>query len=977
MQIEVWFTAYTKEEIEDALFSMNMVDAKELFLSHRLKRSLAFSKVAARKLMNYLLNQTRSCLFKTMILCIGINASPALCADTKKANADTLHQRQFQTDIVPLLDNYCYSCHDKDIEESGLKLSGLDGKMDHVQKVTLWKKIHKMVSAQKMPPKDVDQLSQKDISILTSWIDQGFGLEKKRLQAIGHRHKIRRLTNREFNRSLLKLVGAESSLRDFPKEENIPQDSVSKNGFSNDVEANPLTKTHLKTFKKATILALQTFAPYIEKPVAPLHYFYNGENCYTSRATQDHVMDFVKNVAHPITEVEFRNRREIMKLKGNSFLGRPLNKAVWGPMLFPFKPGSLINYDNNLLLANAVAFPASQMHSRGRFQFRIRVRGKADAEGNFPQMRIRAGYFDVFANNFRTLDTVQLTAAETVYEFEGNIKDFPYLDSVPAETTYRDGNVPKLSAFVTNDWYNCLGAFFIVLVENASRHEQGLGLQPGHNRQSLGNIFVGSYSEIMERARTKTLANYYMQDYKLVEVFARNQKALAGKVPAFEIDWAELGLNDVPMYNSVFFESKERGANDTYAKQVIERFLQRATRGFSSPEDLQKFTQLYKELRAKNLSFEESIHEVLASILISPKHLFIGDFQLPQDKKSHSLLLAAKLSFWLWGEAPDEKLMAACEAGGLLNDTVMNAEVERLFKDERTKNFVDHLVSEMWHLDRFDQIPVNAKRYPLYDPELERDIKEQFQRTIHDAFGLNGKASILSLIQDDQLWLNRRLAKHYGIDLYKGNGGFVKVKLPQTSPYGGVLTQARIMKMNSDGSDSHPIRRGVWVMDRILFDPPPPPPKLSSLKEEGLIKAKTLRERIAEHAKTNSACLNCHLRIDPLGLSFENFDAVGSWRDSIMIENKTAKVDIKFTLEDGKKIDSLRDLKTYILKHRVDDFSRGFVESTMKYALGRNLDLLDNDSVEKVHQVFVQSNYDFKSLLKAIAISASFKGDQN
>ncbi|WP_298862855.1 c-type cytochrome domain-containing protein, partial [uncultured Gimesia sp.] len=467
--------------------------------------------------MNNQRNQTRVCFLKavilcTVILCMGISAIPSLCVA-----AENLFQQEYQRDIVPLFSKFCFSCHDEDTEESGLKLSGLDGSMNHSKKVTLWKKIHKMVESQKMPPQDVEQLSQKEIAKLTSWIEKGYRLEKKRLQTLGNRHKIRRLTNREFNSSLLGLVGGESSLRDFTEEENIPQDAVSKTGFSNDVEANHLTKTHLKTFKKAALAALQNFSPYLEKPADPLHYFYNGEYCYTCRATQDHVMDFVKNVAHPMTEVEFQSRREIMNLKGNSFLGRPLNKAVWGPGLFAFKQGPLKMFDNNLLLANAVAFPASQMHSRGQFQFRIRVRGKPDAAGNFPRMRIKAGYFDVFANNFKTLDSVQLTASETIYEFEGNIRDFPYLDSVPAETTYRNGNVPKLTAFDSNDWYNCLGAFFIVLVENASRHEKGLDLHPGHHRRSLGNIHIGSFSEIMERARTKTLANYYMQDSKLVE----------------------------------------------------------------------------------------------------------------------------------------------------------------------------------------------------------------------------------------------------------------------------------------------------------------------------------------------------------------------------------------------------------------------------------------------------------------------------
>lgn len=880
----------------------------------------------------------------------------------------------FTKDIRPILMKNCQQCHDEETSPAGFVVTGLDGAMDESGDVEVWKKIRKMVSSRAMPPKDADPLSDDDIAATVSWIDTRFRLERERLRAEAPRHVPRRLTRHEFNRSLLRLVGAESSLRDFPGDEKVPEDAVEKSGFSNDARTNPLTKSHLEGLKLASLAALRDFAPFVERPRSSLHYLYDGEFCYTSRATQDHIFDFVKNVAHPMTEVEFQSRREIMELRGDSFLGRPMNKAVFGPALFPFRPGLLEGFENDLLLANAAAFPASQMYSRGRFTFRVRARGRSGNDGTLPLMRIKAGYFDVFANHFHTVDSVQVSADEQVYEFTGNVRDFPFLDSIPAEHTYRDGNVPKLTSFNTNDWGNCMGAFFVVLVENAGRHDEGLSLAPGHHRISLGNIHIGSYAEILQKARDKTLANYYMQDYELVETFNRVQQELAGRAPAIEIDWAELTLDDSPQYNPVFFESPERGPTGVYAAQVIERFVNRAYRGFATSEDVQRFVRLYETLLEQGLDFEPAVHEVLASILISPKHLFLSDFAAPSDRDSSALLIASKLAFWLWGEPPDERLLAACVTSQLLDDAVLLTEVRRMLEDPRVRESVNHFLSEAWHLDGFDRINVDAKRYAFYDPELESDIREQFRRTVLSALGFDGPGNVVSLIDDDHLWVNRRLAKVYGVQDYQGHGEFVKVKLPDGSPYGGVLTQGLLMKMNSDGIDSHPIRRGMWVLERILFDPPPPPPKVTLLKEQGLIRAKTLRERIAEHAESSSSCADCHRRIDPFGLAFENFDAVGGWRDSVQAGDTREPVELSLSLADGTVIRTSDDLKTWILNRRIDDFSRGFTRSLLQYATGRQLDLVDDDSVEKANQAFAAENYDFRVLVEAIAASEAFRG---
>ncbi len=884
------------------------------------------------------------------------------------------HADRFRREIAPLLARSCGTCHDPDTQEGGVVLTTLDGSMHQAATVALWKKVRRLMTARTMPPADADPLSDADIQSLTSWIDRSFAAEAERLRVATSRLVTRRLTNREFNRSLLQLVGAPSSLRDFAAEESIPTDAVDPTGFSNDVRANPLTKTHLEAFKQAAIAALREFAPYVEEPRSPLRYFYHGEHCYTSRATQDHVFDFVKNVAHPLTEAEFQTRREIEGLKGNSFLNRPMNKAVFGPALFPFKPGELKNFDNDLLLANAVAFPASQMYSRGTFDFRLRVRGKPGADGVLPLLRVKVGCFDVFANHFRTLAEVRLSPAERVLEFSGNVRDFPYLDNVPPERTFRDGNVPKLTAFSTNDWYDCMAALFIVMVENAGRHEEGLPLDPGQHRYALGNIHIGSYDEIYERARAKTLPNYYMKDSDLVEVFRQNQEALAGKAPAIEIDWAELTLNDVPPHNAVFFASPNRSPTDAYAAEVIGRFVDAAFRGFATADDRRTFTDLYAALRKDGLGFEEAVHEALASALVSPKHLFLDDFKQPASERSHALLVAAKLSFWLWGEPPDEKLLSAGVDGTLLAPAMLRAEAARLLADPRAGRFVDRFIHEAWHLDKFDQVAIDKTRYPFYDEELEAEIKEQFRRTVHGALGLDGPSDVRSLIDADQLWLTPRLAKLARAEGYAGTGEFVKVTLPETSPLGGILTQPRIMKMNSDGADSHPVRRGTWVLERILFDPPPPPPKVTPLEEQGIIEGASLRERIAQHAQSSGSCIACHRRIDPFGLAFENFDAAGGWRDAVPAGDTKETVNIESRLPDGTVIASVADLKKYILERRLDAFTRGFVESLVQYAIGRRLDLADERSVEQASRAFIDAGYDFKTLVQAVAASASFTG---
>ena len=162
---------------------------------------------------------------------------------------------------------------------------------------------------------------------------------------------------------------------------------------------------------------------------------------------------------------------------------------------------------------------------------------------------------------------------------------------------------------------------------------------------------------------------------------------------------------------------------------------------------------------------------------------------------------------------------------------------------------------------------------------------------------------------------------------------------------GGVLTGAAVLTMNSDGKDSHPLKRGIWMLERILQDPPPPPPPNVpevDLTDPEILKM-TLKERIVDH-RSKPACRSCHARIDPWGIAFENYDALGTFRTSI---NKKP-VDATSELFNKQKLDGMVGLKRYLLTDRQDQFSRALVHKMTTYALGRALSFSDNADIDNL-----------------------------
>jgi hypothetical protein len=202
----------------------------------------------------------------------------------------------------------------------------------------------------------------------------------------------------------------------------------------------------------------------------------------------------------------------------------------------------------------------------------------------------------------------------------------------------------------------------------------------------------------------------------------------------------------------------------------------------------------------------------------------------------------------------------------------------------------------------------------------------------------------MDFIHADYAMVNDRLAQHYRLPEVYGNH-FRKVVLKPEDKRGGLLTQAGLLAMNSDGKDSHPLKRGIWLLENLLNDPPPPPPAAVpkiDLTDPEILKL-TLKERMEDH-RNDPACISCHAKIDPWGIAFENFDAVGSWRDTI----GTTAVDASSVLFNKQELHGMDGLKRFLLDNRQDQFARAMVYKLSSYALGRPLNFPDRSSVERI-----------------------------
>ena len=266
-----------------------------------------------------------------------------------------------------------------------------------------------------------------------------------------------------------------------------------------------------------------------------------------------------------------------------------------------------------------------------------------------------------------------------------------------------------------------------------------------------------------------------------------------------------------------------------------------------------------------------------------------------------------------------------------------------------------------------DYLVVEQETYPGFDAQLKEAMQQEPIAFFQEM--LENNRSLLDVLHSDYTMANERLAWHYGIEDVYGTA-FRKIALNPGGRRGGLLTQAGLLAMNSDGNDSHPLKRGIWLLERLLNDPPPPPPPAVpqiDLADPEIAKM-TLKERMEDH-RNDPACSSCHEKIDPWGIAFENYDAVGSWRDKI--EDKP--VDASSRLFNNQKLDGVDGLKRFLLANRQDQFCRAMVYKLSTFALGRPLSFADRASVDQITADLRKKDDGLATLVTLIVTSELFQ----
>jgi hypothetical protein len=399
-----------------------------------------------------------------------------------------------------------------------------------------------------------------------------------------------------------------------------------------------------------------------------------------------------------------------------------------------------------------------------------------------------------------------------------------------------------------------------------------------------------------------------------------------------------------PKTHTDIFVDSDKSDEQIYGREVLTRFLRRVWRRPVVSQEVDQFMALFAEYRPGLPSFEDAMLEVLATALATPEFLYLTQrvvSNAPETSGTISdLELASRLSIFLWSSIPDDELLKLAEQRRLSEPAVLSAQVKRMLADRRSRRFSQNFVQQWLGLDGLDSV------IHVTDSSLKVAMQEEPIAFFDEVLRRN--RSIMDFIHSDFAMVNERLAAHYRIPGVYGPH-FRSVPIEPQTKRGGLLTCAAILTMNSDGKDSHPLKRGVWMLERILHDPPPPPPPNVpevDLTDPEILKM-TLKERIADH-RDKPACISCHSRIDPWGIAFENYDALGTYRTHV----NNQPVDATSQLFNKQTLAGMDGLKRYLLMDRQDQLARATVHKMTAYALGRRLSFGDRADIDSLTAQF-------------------------
>lgn len=859
---------------------------------------------------------------------------------------------RFQGDVGSFFGAYCSRCHGDGKQEANVHLAEFDPTFTEHMSQHHWNRVLGVLGSHRMPPVDSKQPGDQTRAQAIAWIREALREYAYARRAERANAPLRRLNKREINRVYQDLFNVDSNFVAA-----LPADPRSEHGYDTDANLLLVSMSDLRFYQDIARSAVDRYVHVSDPTDEAEHYFVEMEDVY----------HFGRNEGDKLSHERApgpQSATQVADIKAQRNGKAPIYRyRKYGPLPYGLIPtGDVrgVGEGRGFARLHEQFMLLRTTHRRGEVTVRVHaaMTPGQDGDASLPRLRLEAGWRKVQSLRVSNIGEHDITAPldqPQIVEFKFRLEDV----IIPEKG--------RRAPDSENSW-------LLLVLSNVARHESG-ALAGSIYGQVDPNLPSYATEDVPFIEQAEAAAEYQEVGYDAWE---------RGGVPYLHFDAVEAIITPVESdpntpWLIAYPESETIEAAHRRATETMTRFLPDVFRRPVQDSEVERYVALFDQLYSAGDDFETAIREVMAAALISPEFLYIGfpEENLPSDPAEaeeirQNQYLASRLSFFLWSSMPDERLRTLADAQSLTDPAVLSSEVDRMLADPKAGRLSSTFADQWLQLDKVFNVGVSTELYPDFGPEFANLIAEESRATVQDV--IHNDRDARALFSSDFMILNQELARHYGIDGVWG-GDLRRVEVGGIPERAGLITQASVLTMNSDGRDSHPIKRGVWLLERVLHDPPPPPPpSVPDLDTNNpLLANMTLKEKI-EHHRSLSACSGCHEKIDPWGVVLENFDATGKWRDMVKV-NETAEprsIDASSTLPDGTEVADFPAIAEYIREEKEGELMSSIVHHLMMYGLGRELDIIDEQEAKNIEKTFRASGYKFSALIKAIVQSDAF-----
>lgn len=846
----------------------------------------------------------------------------------------------YDRQILPILEEYCYDCHGEGADKGGVSLDPNEtGGPKLLKDRGLWKLVRHNLVQKVMPPENKAPLSKADRELLVRWIDESvFHVDCNKPQP--GRVTLRRLNRVEYNNTVRDLLGV-----NFRPADDFPPDDTGY-GYDNIGDVLSMSPILLEKYTKAAATVMDQFGQHgrmmVLKPDELQAKDRNRNRWVSSMRNEHHIKarfpatragrHTLRVLTHADQAKAERTRIGVRlddKLVGERDVTGTEKKPQWRSFELMLPGGST----------------ELALHITNNFVDNKRKRGDHDRNIHVHRVELHppsvGGSQIVPARDMKGGGLVGERARASASQGSWLHADFLTEEAgkhtlrVLASAEQAGGETARVGA--QWDWSKPLGSRDVKArfrEDEPQWVEFAVELPAGREVGFQFNIANDFYDP--KRPRGDRDRNIYVHQVQLVPPSGPDPRG-----------------TPLPLACD--------GDPRACAERALRPFMRRAFRRPPNAVEVMRHVEFHQRLMKDGESYQDALKVVAQAVLVSPHFLFRGDERAGLVDEHY---LAERLSYFLWSTMPDEELFELAAAGQLR--ARLDAQIERMLRDPKADALEKHFAGQWLQLRNLEIVTPDPKTFPAWNKGLRDSMRRETELLFRHIREHN--RPVLELIDAKYSYIDRRLAKHYGIPGFEKKNGFEYIEM-HDGRRGGILTHAGILTLTSYPTRTSPVLRGAWVMETLLGTPPPPPPEdIPELEEASEDGTATLRESLEAH-REKKICASCHNRIDPIGFGLENFDGIGAWRD----QDNGKPIDPSGRLVGGQAFQGHTELRHVLASEKRDQFTRCLVENMLTYALGRGLDVEDVCAVDKICRELKAGEYRFRTLVKSVVRSVPFQ----